>query len=164
MSYAGATANMWQMEDVTDRLRMFLQAGFYLRSDLDIGVTTCALGQASADRGGGTDIPTQFFNGRDLPILCTLEQRSGAGLDTLTTEDVSISAVIAHGQPNYGMQVTLTAGPVDDDYTTALDARLMLRTHPVTGTNPPPVVSQGYLDQIFSAEFPAVGPHNFPYL
>ena len=167
MSWTGATANRWQMNDVSDRLRMLLQAKVYLRTDLSAGVTTCTIGQDGADRGGvGYDIPSQFFNGfiNDLPLDALLEKQETDGSDTVETENVSITGMPAFGAAaNYGLQVTLASGP-SKDYTTALNSRIGLRTHPVTGSTFPPVVMQGYLDLSFGAEVPMVGPWNFPCL
>jgi hypothetical protein len=142
---------------------MFLRGGVYLRSDLGIGVTACTVGQDGADRGGGQDIPTQFFNGRSTPILATLERQATAGASTLTTENVSINTVPAFAGTNYGWQLTLATGPTTA-YTTALNSRIRLRTHPVTGGAPPPVVKQGYVDILTAQERPQWTSRNLPYL
>lgn len=163
MSYAGITGNLWKMGDVSKRLRMLLQGGVYVRTDLDIAGTTCTIGQDGADRNNGNDIPSQFFNGRATPILATLEKQDASGSATLTTESVSISSMPAVGNANYQMQVTLAIGPTES-FTTALNSRILLRTHPVTGGSVPPLVKQGYVDLDLSAERPALTPHNLPML
>lgn len=163
MTYDGATANLWRMDDVTKRLSMLLQGGVYLRGDLAAGGTTCTVGQDGADRNGGCDIPTQFFNGRSTPILATLEQETAVGSDVLETENVSISAVPAFATANYGLQVTLATGP-SKTFATAKNARIRLRAHPVTGGSPPPVVKRGYIDFIWSLEPERLNAYNLPCL
>lgn len=167
MTWDGSTSNLWSMNDISDRLRMFLQAKVYLRSDLAIAGTTCEIGQDGADRGGvGCDIPSQLFNGfiNDLPLDAVLEKQVEADSDTVETENVSITAMPAFGAAaNYGLQVTLATGPTEA-YTTALNSRIGLRTHPVTGAIFPPVVMEGYVDLIFGDAAPMVGPQNFPLL
>lgn len=164
MAYTGATSNLWRLDDVDRRIRMFLRGGVYLREDLAISATACKVGQSSADRGGGNTIPTQFFNGRTTPIACTLEKQDAVGSSTLTTEDVSISSVPGFAQTNYGWEMTLATGPAEE-YTTALNSRIRLATHPVTETtSPPAVVKQGYMDVVLSTERPAWVSRNLPYL
>lgn len=161
MSYVGPTQNLWRIDDVAKRFRMLLQGGVYLSADLAIAGTTCQIGQAAGDRSA---IPSEFFRARTTPVLCTLERQSSSGSSTLTTDDVSVSSIPAFAAAGDGTQVTLATGP-PRAYTTALNSRIRLRTHPVTETtSPPPVVKQGYVDLLLDVEQPALDTYNFPML
>lgn len=163
MSYPGPTSNLWMMDDIARRLRMLLRGGVYLRSNLAAAATTVEIGQDGSVRGSGNDIPTELFRGWTTPVLCALVQQTVAGASTLTTENVSISSIPAFAAATDGLEVTLAVGPTVQ-FTTALNARIRLRTHPVTGGVPPPIVQQGYEAFIFDTEKPQLTSKHLPCL